>query len=264
MAAWLWSICLLVSVYAKDIPRDITIDSSATCGDVHQVAKEDEFRLFATGNSPAADCSFTFNADAVAGSKCSPGLCYMFDTYAKLQSPFVTLTVEAGTKAMVYVNRTRLPQGPICAANEDMLKVILSQTHDYVYNDTEPGYMFRMSVYHHCGTKGQVKNIKFEDAVEYATGYHHGEEKETNERNHFIYGICVGFGLAVCFLITFAIAFCCIRNSPNRGVRNPSGAKVEYTTRKPAKRDAEMVTFKSRGTDRGPEGNVLLTSAKRS
>lgn len=254
---------LVIAVSAMDIPRDIMIDSSATCGELFYVSQEGEFRLFATGNSPASDCSFTFKADQIPESTCSPGLCYMFDTYANLKTSQVTLSIEAGINAMVYVNRTRLPQGPVCSENEDTLKIILSQDHDYVYNADDPDYTFRLSIYHHCGQKGQVKNVKFEDVVHLATGYHRGDQKDTNVKNHIIYGLIVALCLACSFLVVFAIAYCYMRSSPNRGHRL-SVAAVEYSyPRKPMKRNVETGAKFKKGIHRVSDSNVLLTPHKR-
>lgn len=227
MAAWLHVLlgALVMAVCAVDVPQDIVINANSTCGHVHQVAQEGEFRLFGTGSSPAADCSFTFKADPVQESTCNPGMCYMFDTYGKIRTSQVSLSIEAGATAIVYVNRTRLPQGPICAENKDTLKVILSQDSGYVFKPEDPAYLFRLTVYHHCGRKGQVKNAKFADVVDDAAGYHHDDEFVSNERNHFIFGVVVGVGFSCSFLVVFAIVYCYHRTNPNRGARMSVAAK---------------------------------------
>lgn len=68
-------------------------------------------------------------------------------------------------------NSDPFEKGPFCT-EQSSLKVTMSQAAGYVFNKKKPeeAYKFRMSVYHKCGEKGSVQNIKFEDAVDHAKG----------------------------------------------------------------------------------------------
>lgn len=213
-----------------EAPQNIPINETTTCGELYSVTQNTEYKLVATGISPAPDCSFTFRAEPVTGSvasACTPGLCFMFGLYGRIDSPLVTLSVETGTNLISYSNQTKLFQEPVCMENRERIKVLLTQQSGYTFSSQNPGYKFQLSVYHHCGEKGQVKNIKFEEAIRHAEGYHHGEEKDRNEKVTFITGICVGFGMACCFLLAFAVAVCVTRNSPKRGTSSYAKADVK-------------------------------------
>lgn len=249
---------------------DITINSTVSCAEEYLVNIDGEFQLYGTGESSAADCSFMFKAGAVSEGTCEPGLCYMFNTYAQFEDKLVSLSVEAGTDVMTYSKKSAITHGPICMENQASLKVLLSQGKDYVYDAKKPGYSFRLSIFHHCGEKGQTKNMKFEEVVANAKGYHTVEEREANERSQFISGILLGFGLACCFLLVLLVAYCYTRNSPNRGpsrsvgVPKVGGFKKKMTPNKAGANEVEMgVGYKATDPDKNPEAEAFLTSGAR-
>lgn len=261
---------LIVTVCASAVPNDIYINPSVTCGKKYQLdGPETEYRLFGTGESPAADCSFAFEADPVTETNCAAAICYMFDLYAHFTNPKTSLSIESGTKVMTYVNST-FNKGPYCN-DHSTLKVTMSQEEGYVFDKKKPeeAYKFRLSVYHKCGEKGSVENIKFEDAVDHAKGYHKSGEKEEREKSQFISGILLGFGLACIFLVVLFVAYCYTRNSPNRapgrsvGMPKVGGFKKKMKpNQQSGPKEVEMgVRYQpqsDRDTERQPEADPLL------
>jgi len=50
------------------------------------------------------------------------------------------------------------------------IKVTLKVAADYVFDEMKPAYKFDIIMYNRCGDKGNVKSIKFEDALEFIDG----------------------------------------------------------------------------------------------
>lgn len=61
------------------------------------------------------------------------------------------------------------PTIPTCV-DDTALTVTLSLESSYVYDKTDPGYGFTVTVFNRCGEKGTVSNIDFNEAVDSISG----------------------------------------------------------------------------------------------
>lgn len=262
---------LLVTLCASaSVPSsEILIDATVTCGTTRTVAKEGTFILIGTGNSSFADCSFIFTADDVQG--CAPtALCYMFDVYAFFANPKASLSIESGTEVLKYDDSLKIPRGPVCTEHQK-LTAVMTEEAGYEFDPLKPeeAYRFRLSVYNRCGSKGQVKNIEFEEAVKKVSGYHPKEEREEREHSTFVTGIVLGFGLACIFLVVLFAGYCYTRNSPNRppgrsvGMPKVGGFKKKMKPNAPSgHKEVEMgVGYKAQDPDKGAAVPMLTGGA---
>ena len=64
-----------------------------------------------------------------------------------------------------YKNGSDLPKEPQCVTDSEF-PVTLLQKAGYKYNETFINYKFTLSIYHKCGTRANIKNIDFDEAIE--------------------------------------------------------------------------------------------------
>ncbi|XP_052286881.1 uncharacterized protein LOC127882343 isoform X2 [Dreissena polymorpha] len=202
------ALCVVILVAAVHcMPTEI--EAKAKCGSTFKLTLEEDFRVISKAVVDTNDtCTFKFTSENTGDCK---GTCYMFDHYAEIRDDKVALIVGKKT----YLTGSNFPNTPVCS-DDVTVDVTLIHASGYMHNTTYPNYKFKLNVYNKCGPKGEQYNLTFEDVISELDGYHHGEEKESRQRNVFIAGVLVGVGLASCFLIMVAVTYCFMRENSNR------------------------------------------------
>jgi len=240
---------------------------SNDCGSTLRIPAESEYRINSQGDTPVPNCKFDFTSDTPSDCEIK-GLCYQFNPSARFRSSKVRLIASSGGVDTVIANSTIQPRlERVCVENTNMV-FNLQKDSDYEFKEGDNAeYNFILDVYNRCGPRGTARGLTFDEAIQNLDGYHHGEEREARERNNYIGGILLGFGLASVFLIVLLCGYCYVRNSPNRGPNRSVGMPKVGGFKKNMKPNKETAGATEMGVrytvtgDSKPEGKPLLTSS---
>ncbi|KAH3835442.1 hypothetical protein DPMN_108789 [Dreissena polymorpha] len=202
------TLCVFVLVATvRCLPTEI--EAKAKCGSSFKLTLENDYRVISKAVEETNDtCTIKFTSDTEGDCK---GTCYIFNHYAEISDDKVTLNVGKTT----YQKGSDFPNEPKCT-DDVSVDVALIHAAGFMYNKTYPNYKFKLNVYNKCGPKGEVVSLNFDQAIREVDGYHHGEERESREKNQYIAGILIGVGLAMCFLILLGLAHCYTSKGANR------------------------------------------------
>lgn len=236
------------------------LNKTSLCGEsIRTISQEQIYRIEISEEDPPATCLLQFKAQAT--NDCS-GSCYIFVPNAFVRKDGIQLSIANGENSVLVNSTSPVKIGPHCSTTQEMT-LYFTIYPEYKFNMRKREFHFTLEIYNKCGKRGSVKNIKYEEALEYMAGYAPGEE-EQKERLTYIAGISLGFGLASVFLCGLLIACCHSRTSPARGNRksyDKSNVMKITESKDQRSKDIEMGVSNTKVSVSGRENKPLLNVA---